>query len=514
LRRLVASAALLAGIAGCSGGGATPPAPLATFHLGAGPSTFAPTVVDGIDTAGCSVSYDGLVWYALPAGSFGPLDAGYARCSGPANVRRDPNPLVPAWAHAFAGSQTIFVATSLQDEVLTPGMISLEGTASQSGIPMTWLVQNGAWITSNAALYAQYHAANGDDVETDSDPAVIPLAKAAFSWFAPVVSAEGGEPTRDVPRAVAEGFGGFWGITWNSSGIDGTADRGSPWGTYCADPTSYRRPAPDGSCAFVAFEWTARDLTRAYYSGLEAAFSTDPDDIQLRALFTPAAGAEYEAEMVDAYASAGVTQPLVMMSQQESHEEVDDAPGDPQVLAGLYARVKSDGLQAMTLARAQPLAAQFSARPRAIAFPFLAGGGMPTYHLSEPFTPATIDYHDDVAGMTFSGGHTTPDRVFPYALETTSAYDVPLQKLAQASTPVLRSVAVQNGSLVFAFTAPVATHYGVAIWADPFTLGLVPGSVVFAGHAGFVAAFDLPAGESDRTVPCGSCTAAQFAYST
>ena len=100
-----------------------------------------------------------------------------------------------------------------------------------------------------------------------------------------------------------------------------TQDMGAPWGAYCADPTSYKRPSPSGNCALVAFEWTARDLTRAYFTQHEEYYSTDPDDLLLRAQFDMGTGSTYIRALVDAYAAAGQTQPLVMVSQQETAEE-------------------------------------------------------------------------------------------------------------------------------------------------------------------------------------------------
>lgn len=158
----------------------------------------------------------------------------------------------------------------------------------------------------------------------------------------------------------------FWGITWNSRGTDGTSDYGAPWGTYCADVRSYKRPQPDGRCDLLAFEWTARDLTRAYLSGREAAFSTDPDDLLQRAGFTPKTAAAYAGMLVDAYAAAGETQPIVMVVQQESIDEV--RPADAVVLDALFDRAVRDGMKIQTLAQAATDARTFSAAPRPLRF--------------------------------------------------------------------------------------------------------------------------------------------------
>lgn len=181
-----------------------------------------------------------------------------------------------------------------------------------------------------AADYNAFHAANGDDAQGESYANLHAAMKAKLPWYVPSVSVLAGGEERHIQRALSFGEHAFWGITWNSRGTDGTSDYGAPWGTYCADIRSYKRPQPGGGCDLLAFEWTARDLTRAYLSGREAAFSTDPDDLLQRAGFTPKTVAAYARKVVDAYAAAGETQPIVMIVQQESIDEVN--PGDAVVL--------------------------------------------------------------------------------------------------------------------------------------------------------------------------------------
>src|SRR5208283_2423623 len=115
--------------------------------------------------------------------------------------------------------------------------------------------------------------------------------------------------------------------------VDGTWDLGAPWGTYCADPRAYKRPDPSGDCPLLAFEWTARDLTRAYLSGREDWFSTDPDDLR-RAGFSTGAAIDYVRAVIDAYAAAGTSQPLVVVAQQESYEGAGGEDGE--ILDALY----------------------------------------------------------------------------------------------------------------------------------------------------------------------------------
>jgi hypothetical protein len=84
---------------------------------------------------------------------------------------------------------------------------------------------------------------------------------------------------------------------------------------------------------------------------------------------------------------------------------------------------------------------------------------------------------------------------------------------ASGTYPQLTAVAASEGALTFAFDAPAAMHFGVAVWTDPGPLGLSGSAVTPAGRAGFVAAFDLPAGRSQQTVPCAGCRSTTFPFS-
>jgi hypothetical protein len=284
LRFAVAVSCALA-VAACSGGGAglpsIPPPPPAISGIG----------IFDESTNGCTVSYDGLIWYAVPPGHFSPLDVRSSKCG--ADLGSDPNAPIPVWALPNGPTKAIFVATSLQQRYSVPGMQMLESDASAVHVPITWMIANGTYL-SDAPLYDQYHAKNGDDVETGEIGPPVAQMKANFPWYAPQVSVDGAGRQRYPADDIAAGFGGFWGITWDSQGIDGTSDLGAPWGEYCADPASYKRPDPGGTCPFLAYEWTARDLTRSYLSTLDYWYSTDPDDILIRAGFDPVSGAQYE----------------------------------------------------------------------------------------------------------------------------------------------------------------------------------------------------------------------------
>ncbi len=527
-RQSLALLALLMFAAGCAGGGSTPPAqtgstpPAPTGRYPIGTTVVPLTTIDNIAGGPCSVSVDGSVWYTLPNGLFPAINFTRISCEAAASSDAQVIPRIPAWARPSAPTQAIFIATSLQEAYSLVGMQAIERLANSAGIPVSWMVGNSEYLSQNAAYYNTLHSQNGDDVELEQNASLYSLAKATLPWYAPAVSIAGAGHERNVAQALALGNGAFWGITWNSHGTDNTSDMGAPWGTYCADVSSYKRPSPTGDCTLASFEWTARDLTRAYLANTnaqgysaEAAFSTDPDDVLLRAGFDTNAGAAYVRSLVDAYAAAGVSQPLVMMSQQESAEEGATGTTDDVVLGALYRQAVADGMKPMTLRDALPLVKTFSVNPRAIAFPYIPGGQTTEYN-GVPFTPATIDYHDNVAGMTFVSGHTLPFRVFPYADDLTSMFNRTLVEVdpTNPNFPTLTATKLVNGTLSFSFSAQMATHIGIALWADPARLFLSGANVVPAGHAGAVVTFDIPAGTSTQTVRCGGCTSTTFTYSS
>ncbi len=502
------------GLQGCGGGGgassALPPGPLPPT---APPGSGAPAgyklnpLVATSSTGSCNVSYDGFTAYTVPAGSFAPIDVSYSRCSG--GVISDQQvPVAPSWAHSLGSTQAMLTVVSLQEAYSPDGMAALATVAHARGLPVTWMIGNDLYESTLADRYNSYHAQYGDDVQVEPTESLLAGARSTFSWYVPRVSVEGAGHERNIARARSLGENAFWGITWNSLGTDSTFDQGAPWGAYCADPNSYKRPAPDGSCSVVALEWTARDLTRAYFSSREDAFSTDPDDVLMRAGFDAVSARAYMSAVMDAYAGAGASQPIVVIAQQESAEMALN-PQDSSVLDALYAGALNAGMTAVTLAQAADRARAFAAKPRAVAFPYISGG-LPTYYRGAPFTPATIDYHDSTIGMTFIAGHTTPSRTFPYAKDPISSFMSPLAEADSLAT--LQRSAFSNGTLYYHFSAPTATRYGIALWSDP-TLLRLSGNVVSAGRAGAVVVFDLAAGESDVAVPCGGCTGAALPYS-
>jgi hypothetical protein len=499
--------ALLCSLWGCAGV-TLPPIPEVP-----GGTTPGATVFDQ-SSSPCSVSYDGVIWYQLPAGQFSPIDVKRTRCpNGLSTIAAPPR---PAWAIPEGPTQTRFVATSLQQaHFVSGGMQSIESAARQNHLPESWMAGAIDFVSEAGNLYDIYHRENGDDVESASYPLLVRYIKSKFPWYVPTVSVEGAGHERNIAGLLALHEHAFWGITWNSHGVDGTYDYGAPWGSYCADPASYKRPQPNGQCSLLALEWTARDLTRAYLSGDEDYFSTDPDDLQQRAGFTTAGAERYVRELADAYAAAGETQPIVMMSQQESNFN-NVVPGDTEILSALYDQAKSDGMTTETLAGIAADAKTFSAAPRAVAFPFIPGGlAIPSSIVNgQTVYPATIDYHDTQVGMSFLAGHSLPTRAFRYADDPVSKYDVPLVSLPAADFPKLEKAVVAGKRLTLELQSPIRLHFGIALWASPRVLRIQQSNAIPAGRAGEVVVFDLQAGENQVVIRCPGCTGTTLPYST
>lgn len=346
--------------------------------------------------APCRVSYDGLIWYEIGPGPVPPIAARHVECPDGSQARATRAAILPQWARPSGPTKALFTAVSFHEIASPEGMERLGSIAHAYGIPITWMTGQPATFDAAGDLYDDFHRRFGDDLQTRptnhnpfarSSPTpthFAALAQRRFPWFRPKVAIEGAGYARDIAADMAEGYRAFWGIAWNSHGLDHDYDEGAPWGAYCADPASPKRPATDGRCDLVGLEWTARDLTRAAISDHEEFYSTDPDDLQT-AGFDARSGARYVRTLVDAYAAAGQTQPLVMVVQQEA-DQMEKPPRGSSIavsaalLDAIYSQAKADGMRPVTLAHAAALATGFAGEPRAIAFPFIPSENVPEAH--------------------------------------------------------------------------------------------------------------------------------------
>ena len=489
-------------------------------------------VVSQVDGAApCRVSYDGLIWYKVGPGAFPPTVIRRSECPTGSRLSAQRDSIVPAWAKPDGPTKALFVATSFHEIPSRIGMMRIAQLAHAYGIPVTWMTGQPKTFDVAGDLYDSYHERFGDDLQTrptNHNPNAIAsptpthfaaLAAQRFGWFRPVVAIEGVGYERGIASDMADGYHAFWGIAWNSHGLDNDYDEGTPWGAYCADPQSYRRPARNGACDLVGLEWTARDLTRTAISDHEEFYSTDPDDLQV-AGFDRRDGAQYVRELVDAYAAAGEPQPIVMVSQQET-DQMERAPfwsavaTSSALLDALYSQAKADGMRTATLAQAASEARRFAGRPIAIAFPYLPSFAVPEawapWSYRGPY-PATIDYRDGAAGMSFIEGRTTPVRVFPFDRAAHYSTFLTLPRLQTSEMPSLTAATFHDGTLTLVFQSPVSVRYGVALWSDPSKVrwSSAQALVTAAGRAGVVAAFDLPRGRFTLALRCTGCSSTTF----
>jgi len=82
----------------------------------------------------------------------------------------------------------------------------------------------------------------------------------------------------------------------------------------------------------------------------------------------------------------------------------------------------------------------------------------------------------------------------------------------EAELPALTGAVVADGRLTLSFQAPVALHYGIALWSDPAALRVVDPGAIRAGRAGVVVLFDLAAGPNTIVIRCAGCTSTTLPY--
>ena len=100
--------------------------------------------------------------------------------------------------------------------------------------------------------------------------------------------------------------------------VDDITDRGCPWGCYYMHPEDRLRPA-EGQSA-IAFEWTARDLLKAFHSGNPCLYSTDPNDVA-RGGICSWEDIDYWKALADAFIrNTRYNEHVFLTQQQESHE--------------------------------------------------------------------------------------------------------------------------------------------------------------------------------------------------
>lgn len=222
------------------------------------------------------------------------------------------------------------------------GMQRLAELVHGYGIPVTWLV-----TPTSASLAAKelthWHEKFGDEValappELSLTPAddkppyserrdrLVRLRRElceVLPWTKCTVFSGHTDP--EVAKLGLEiGFEGVWGYCWEQIDVDGITDRGCPWGCYYINPEDRRRPAWGKS--IVSFEWTARDLIKAFHSGHSSLWSTDPNDVA-RSRLCAWDQIDYWKGLADNYVRNARYNPHVFLVQQQESHEMEIGPG-------------------------------------------------------------------------------------------------------------------------------------------------------------------------------------------
>ena len=172
-------------------------------------------------------------------------------------------------------------------------------------------------------------------------------------------------------------------------------------------------------------------------------------------------------------------------------------------------------MKTQTLTQASSDARTFSAAPRAVAFPYIAGGTeVPSDMLrGDTLYPATVDYHDARVGMTFLSGHTLPSRVFRYADYPVSRFDRPLPEVPAGRCRRFWARALRTAGSTCALRRRGRLRFGAAIWSDPSQVKFAGPGSIRAGRAASVLVFDLKAGTNVVRYRCEGCRTTTFNYS-
>lgn len=216
------------------------------------------------------------------------------------------------------------------------GMRLLADTLHPHGVPITWLVSPESARAAEAEL-THWHHEHGDDValappELSLTPAdtkpdyrerVARLGryreeiKKILPWTECIVGSGHTDP--EIVRMCREvGIEGLWGLCWEQIDVDDITDRGCPWGSYYMHPEDRLRPAEGRSV--LSFEWTARDLLKAFHSGHASLYSTDPNDVA-RSSLCSWEDIDYWKGLADNYIrNKRYNDHVFMVQQQESHE--------------------------------------------------------------------------------------------------------------------------------------------------------------------------------------------------
>lgn len=230
------------------------------------------------------------------------------------------------------------------------GIRNLGRLLHSHGIPVTWLVSPKS-ARCEQEMFTAFHEEHGDEVamffryptgeafhhakERDvarelsvaQYQALVRDQRTAIQhalpWAEVKVAGQGIRTPALLEALAREGFVGMFGHCYCQIGTDSITDFGMPWGSFRLRPGSAHLPARgDESGGLVTFEWTMRDLNRAFHTCRPELWSTDPNDVERGGVCTDT-NVEYWKALFQQYERALPLNPRGLWFQfhQEAHEQ-------------------------------------------------------------------------------------------------------------------------------------------------------------------------------------------------
>ncbi len=174
----------------------------------------------------CAVSYDGWIWYRVPAGTFSPIDARFTQCGSFALarsfVRRPP----------AMGDSERSDASALRGRVVTATFLDFRNARARTHRVAVFDSDDldggatcGGWVLP--IIINVFTLATATMSRPNISQVCTMGCARALPWYVPDGQRRWcGEKNAISCAQRPSESAAFWGIAWNSDGIDGTFDRG------------------------------------------------------------------------------------------------------------------------------------------------------------------------------------------------------------------------------------------------------------------------------------------------
>lgn len=250
----------------------------------------------------------------------------------------------------------------------------------------------------------------------------LPLAKVK-------VAGQGIRTPDMLEAARLEGFIGMFGHCYCQIGTDSITDFGMPWGSFPMRVGSKELPAK-GEQGPIAFEWTMRDLNRAFHTCRPELWSTDPNDVERGGVCTDT-NVEYWKNLFMQYERALPHNPSGIWFQyhQEAHEQTWGEVCKPLTEDRVIYCTKMMNLFFDWLVKRENV--RFMTATQAAELYIKESGGKGTIPMYVPYAwtevPEELPFWDQVkaqhkyAGSIHKNAHLPDDRLYNYLLSINDA---------------------------------------------------------------------------------------------